>query len=93
MRASEHLISTVRRAVRSAGQKVSGSGRTARRTVAGQSPLMVILFSGLDVSGKLSGGVRTLKKSAVCPVGVSLGHPTPETRTNVHSGPDNRTKG
>lgn len=35
----------------------------------------------MQVSGALSGAVRPVSLSAVCPVGVSLGHPTPDTRT------------
>lgn len=81
MQAAETLFSSVRRGVRSAGQMVSGNGRTVSRTVAGHLAENVKEINKLQVSGALSGAVRTPQMAAVCPVGVSLGHPTPDTRT------------
>jgi hypothetical protein len=40
----------------------------------------------LQLSGQLSGVVRMSTLSAVCPVGVSIGHPTPDTRTHTAEG-------
>jgi hypothetical protein len=72
---------SVRWTVRRPLFEVSGNHRTDDRTAAGQLAIYANENKDLQLSGGLSGAVRTPVLAAVCPVGVSIRHPTPDTRT------------
>jgi len=74
---------SVRRNCPVAFLEVSGNHRTDGRTVAGHLAGKTQTNNNLQLSGVLSGAVRTVLFAAVCPVGVSIGHPTPDTRTQT----------
>lgn len=81
MRALEMYGQSVRRGVRRHRTEGHENRRTVGRTPAGHFPEKLNTHKYLQLSGWLSGAVRPVEMAAVCPVGVSLGHPTPDTRT------------
>lgn len=81
MQASELSGGTVRRPRTDTPE----NHRTVGRTAAGHFANILNENSALLLSGRLSGAVRPASLSAVCPVGVSIGHPTPDTRTQAQT--------
>ena len=61
--------------------------QTVGQTPAGQFGAIDIKNNNLQVSGKVSGAVWPVVLAAVCLVGVSLGHPTPDTQTRASHKP------